>query len=138
MDTLLEVNGIAVRPDGALAPAPPRRPVLRFAWRGQPCAAELAPEGLVLSAWLGWVPSSATDPARRAAVLAALPGLARGLPAGWRLGLSADHRIAVAHLRPGAYPARITGLLAELVRFALALDPLCEALATAEAAAAGA
>ena len=130
---LLSLNGIAVMPDGAVAPASAARPVLRFAWRGRGCAAELAPEGLLLSAWAGRVPSTAAGAARRRAVLAALPGLSRGLPARWRLRLSPDHRIHVEALCPGDYPARMTALLSALVRFALALDPLCDALEAAGA-----
>jgi hypothetical protein len=107
--------------------------VLRFAWRGRGCAAELAPEGLLLSAWAGRVPSTAAGATRRGTVLAALPGLARALPPGWRLRLSPDHRIRIEALCPGDYPARMTALLSRLVRFALSLDRLCDALEAAGA-----
>ena len=138
MDTLgeralLRLHGIAVMPDGAVAPALPARPALRFAWRGRSCAADLVAEGLVLSASAGRVPSSALGAARRGALLAALPGIARGLPDGWRLRLSPDHRIVVEAVSPGSYPTSMVALLSDLVRFALALDPLCDALDTAGA-----
>lgn len=130
---LLRLNGIAVMQDGALAPDPPARPALRFAWRGRGCTAELAPEGLLLSTWAARVPSSALAADRRSAVLAALPGIARSLPEGWRLRLSADHRILVQAASAAAYPTSMAALLSDLVRFALALDPLCDALDAAGA-----
>ncbi|MCS6932257.1 MAG: hypothetical protein NZM27_08615 [Acetobacteraceae bacterium] len=130
---LIRINGIAVMPDGAVAPVRPERPVLRFAWRGRGCSAELTPEGLLLSAWAGRVPSSALSPSRRGAVLAAMPEIARRLPEGWRLRLSPDHRILVQAASPGAFPAPMVALLSQLVRFALALDPLCDALDAAGA-----
>ena len=127
------MNGIAVTEGGELAPAAPARPRLCFSWRRRVCAAELAPEGLRFSAWVGRVPATASGPARRMAVLSALPDIARGLPEGWRMHLSPDHRLEVRVLSQGAYPTRITTLLADLVRFALALDPLCDALDAAGA-----
>jgi hypothetical protein len=130
---LLRLNGIAVMQDGALAPDPPGRPALRFAWRGRACTAELAPEGLLLSAWAARVPSSALAAERRSAVLSALPGIAQRLPEGWRLRLTPDHRILVQAASPGAYPTPMAALLSHLVRFALALDPLCDALDAAGA-----
>lgn len=125
---LLRLNGIAVMQDGAIAPDLPACPALRFDWRGRACTAELAADGLRLSAWAGRVPSTATAPDRRGALLAALPGIAHRLPRGWRLRLSPDHRIHVAATSPGPFPTPMTALLSELVRFALALDPLCDAL----------
>jgi hypothetical protein len=116
-----------------VAPAPPARPTLRFAWRGRGCTAELAEDGLLFSAWAARVPSSALAADRRGAVLAALPGIARRLPEGWRLRLSADHRIQLQAMRRGCVPTHMVALLSELVRFALALDPLCDALDAAGA-----
>ncbi|MFN6955636.1 MAG: hypothetical protein ACK4PG_12655 [Acetobacteraceae bacterium] len=125
---LLRLNGIAVMADGGVAPALPARPTLRFVWRGRECAAELVPEGLLLSAWTARVPSSALSAERRGAVLSALPEIARRLPEAWRLRLTADHRILVQASHPGTYPTPMVALLSDLVRFALALDPLCDAL----------
>jgi hypothetical protein len=130
---LLRLNGIAVMQDGAVAPDLSARPTLRFAWRGRGCTAELAPEGLLLTSWAARVPSSALAAERRAAVLAALPDIAKRLPAGWRLRLTPDHRILVQAGSPGAYPTPVVALLTQLVRFALALDPLCDALDAAGA-----
>lgn len=130
---LLRLNGIAVMQDGAVAPDLPVRPALRFAWRGRGCTAELAADGLLLTSWAARVPSSALAAERRAAVLAALPEIAERLPAGWRLRLAPDHRILVQAASPGAYPTPMVALLSDLVRFALALDPLCDALDAAGA-----
>lgn len=130
---LLRLNGIAVMEDGALAPAPAARPTLRFEWRGRGCTAELTAEGMRLSALAGRVPSTAVAAARRGALLAALPDIAQRLPRGWRLRLSPDHRILVEAASHGPYPTPVTALLSELVRFALALDPLCDELDAAGA-----
>jgi hypothetical protein len=130
---LLRLNGIAVMEDGAVAPAPPARPALRFDWRGRACTAELTAEGMRLWALAGRVPSTAVAAARRSSVLAALPELAQRLPDGWRMHLSPDHRILVETASRGPYPTPVTALLSDMVRFALALDPLCDGLDAAGA-----
>ena len=59
----------------------------------------------------------------RDAIVAALPGL---LPPGWRLRLLPDHRIQVEQ-ETAAVPTA-TGVIAAMVRFALALDPCLDRL----------
>ncbi|WP_128079974.1 hypothetical protein [Roseicella frigidaeris] len=117
----------AVARDGAFRPreaGPP--PALRFRWRGRRCEAALRADGLRLAAIAGRVPSTAERGADRDLAfqaVAALPGL---LPAGWRLRLLPDHRIQVEQ-ETAAVPTA-TGVIAAMVRFALALDPCLDRL----------
>jgi hypothetical protein len=137
METI-ELGRFAATPDGAILPrADPDPPALRFAWRGRPCRAEVGPEGLHLTAEAARIPSTAEAKADRRRAFAGLAALPARLPAGWRVRLLPDHRIRVEAAAPLARPANATTLVAALVRFALALDPLLDALEAEGAAAPG-
>lgn len=128
----LTLGPFAVAPDGLLrARDPAALPALRFAWRGRACDAELHGVALRLASMAARVPSSAepgADRARAFAELAALPG---ELPPGWKLRLLPDHRVQVEAEALLANPPTATSLIAELVRFALALDPFLDRLESA-------
>lgn len=102
-------------------------PAMRFAWRGHPCEARLEPGGLRLSALAGRIPSTAEPGADRPWTLRALREVPRELPADLRLRVTADHRLRLEReeARPGE---TASALLAQMVRFALALDPYLERL----------
>ena len=134
----LTLGPFTVQPSGGLAPreaaGPP--PALRFAWRGRPCRAELAGGELRLAAVAARIPSTAEPGADRRGALAAVADLPPALPPGWRLRLLPDHRVALEAAAPlGGVPPTAVGLVAAMVRFALALDPYLDRL---EAAGAGA
>lgn len=132
----LTLGPFAVHPSGVLAPRDSgRRPALRFAWRGRACEAELAGDAVRIAAIAARIPSTAEPGADRRGALAALAPLAAGLPEGWRMRLLPDHRIRLEATSPIGSPPTAVGLITELVRFALALDPYLDRL---EAAGAGA
>lgn len=81
----------------------------------------MAPDGVRLAAIAGRIPSTAEPEADRDAAFAALASLPRHLPPGWRLRLLPDHRIRLEAEAAAAPTA--TGVIAAMVRFALALDP---------------
>ncbi len=129
---LLTLGPFVVAPDGILRPREPGAlPALRFAWRGRACDAELDGTALRLASAAARVPSSAepgADRARAFAELAALPGL---LPRGWQVKLLPDHRVQVQAEALLDSPPTATSLIAEMVRFALALDPYLDRLENA-------
>ncbi|WP_255569185.1 hypothetical protein [Roseomonas alba] len=128
MDTI-ELGRFAVAPDGGLTPRPkPEAPALRFAWRGRPCAAQFDLGSIHLSADAARIPSTADRPQDRPRAFAALAGLPRHLPDGWRARLLPDHRIRIEAEAPMDNPSNATALVAAMVRFALALDPYLDAL----------
>lgn len=127
--SIFTLGSFVVAADGALGPPPGGPAAIRFAWRGRPCRAVVAAGGLLsFDALAGRVPSTAEPGADRARAFAALRALARGLPPRWRVSLGADHsiRITAATTLPPT-PAAVP-LIAEMVRFALALDPYLDAL----------
>ena len=134
----ITLGPFAVSPDGLLQP---RRaglhPALRFAWRGRACEAALEGQALRLAAVAARVPSTAEPGADRPGAFAALAGLSRSLPSGWRLDLLPDHRIRIETTAPLATPPIATALIAALVRFALALDPYLDRLDSTCGSAAG-
>jgi hypothetical protein len=128
MDTI-PLGRLAATPDGAIAPATKHEiPRLRFAWRGRPCRAEIAPDGIRLAADAAWIPSTAEPGADRRRAFQAVAELPRRLPKGWRARLTPDHRIRVEACAPLTPPANATALVGTLVRFALDLDPVLDAL----------
>ncbi len=132
----LILGPFAVERNGALRPRQPGPPpALRFAWRGRRCEAALAPDGLQLAAIAGRIPSTAEAEADRAAAFAALATLPGSLPPGWRLRLLPDHRIRLEATEAAAPTA--TGMIAAMVRFALALDPYLDRLDSASAGPSG-
>jgi hypothetical protein len=128
MDGLL-IGPFAVAPDGAIGPASPdTRPVLRFAWRGHACEAAVGPRRLTLRAWAGRIPSTAEPDACRASAFGAISDVAQLLPTGWAARLAADHRVRLETDQTLSGPVSAVTLIAEMVRFALALDPYLERL----------
>lgn len=128
METI-NLGPFAVRPDGALEPRGTEGPpALAFAWRGRSCRAELAADGLHISADAARVPSTAEPGADRRRAFAALENLPSHLPQGWRARLMPDHRVRVEAARPIAIPSNATALVAALVRFVLELDPYLDGL----------
>lgn len=117
-----------VAPDGTLLPPPGDAAAIRFAWRGRPCAAELAPGRLGLSIQAGRVPSTAERGADRARAFATLKALPGRLPQALRLTLAPDHSIRIERRVPIAHPPSAVCLVAAMVRFALELDPYLDAL----------
>lgn len=128
MDTI-ELGRFDVAPDGALTPREaPEAPALRFAWRGRPCAAHFDRDTIRLAADAARIPSTADRAADRPRVFAAVAELPRRLPDGWQARLLPDHRIRIEAEAPMDNPSNATALVAALVRFALALDPVLDAL----------
>ena len=131
---MLTLGPFLVSPDGALAPrAPGLRPVVRYAWRGRACAAEVTDAGIRLLALAGRIPSTLRHGARgdpdRRAVVSAVGAMRGNLPAGLRLHLLADHRVVLrAEDVVAERPVRAHALVAGMVRFALSLDELLDRL----------
>jgi hypothetical protein len=120
----------AVTPEGALLPRPEavRRPSLRFAWRGRPCEAAIEADAVTLTAIAGRIPSTAEPGADRRGALSAVALLPSSLPEGWRLRLTPDHRLRLETEASLAAPPTAVRLVAEMVRFVLALDPCLDRL----------
>jgi hypothetical protein len=128
MDGLL-IGPFAVAEDGAICPATPElRPVLRFAWRGHACEAAVGDRALTLRAWAGRIPSTAEPDACRASAFSAISEVARGLPQGWTARLAPDHRVRLETDCGLAGPVSAVALIAEMVRFALTLEPYLDRL----------
>lgn len=127
---MLNLGPFQVSSDGALAPrAPGLRPVVRYAWRGRACAAEVTDVGLRLVALAGRIPSTARSGVDRRAVVAAVGAMRGNLPTGLRLHLLADHRVVLrAEDVVAERPVRAHALVAGMVRFALAMDGLLDQL----------
>ena len=124
---MIILGPFAVAPDGTLSPrAPGLSPAIRFAWRGRACEALMQEGGLRLRAIAGRIPSTAEPGADRHFTARAVAEMPAEMPEGWRLRLTADHRVAVetqAELQTTA-----VSLVGEMVRFALALDPYLDRL----------
>jgi hypothetical protein len=124
---MMTLGPFAVAPDGTLSPrAPGLSPAIRFAWRGRICEALMQEGSLRLRAIAGRIPSTAEPGADRHFTARAVAEIPAEMPDGWQLRLTADHRVAVeAHA-----PTRSTavGVLGEMVRFAMALDPYLDRL----------
>lgn len=127
---MLNLGPFQVSPDGALAPrAPGLRPVVRYAWRGRACAAEVTDAGLRLVALAGRIPSTARPGVDRRAVLSAVNTMRASLPPGLRLHLLADHRVVLrAEDAVAERPVRAHALVAGMVSFAFSLDGLLDEL----------
>jgi hypothetical protein len=127
---MLTLGPFQVSPDGALAPrAPGLRPVVRYAWRGRACAAEVTEMGWRLVAVAGRIPSTARQGVDRRAVVTAVGAMRGNLPPGLRLHLLADHRVVLrAEDAMAERPVRAHALVAGMVRFALLLDGVLDEL----------
>jgi hypothetical protein len=129
---MITLGPFAVGRDGTLSPhSPGLRPALRFAWRGRACEALVMEGTLRLRAMAGRIPSTAERNADRAGTLRAVAALPADLPAGWQLRLTADHRLALETEAPQRGTA--VGMLGEMVRFAMAMDPYLDRLEAAGA-----
>lgn len=129
---------------GRIAPrAGAEMPHFLFHWRDRKVSARLerqqghedAAQGrLLLSAWLGRVPSSA-DPApaaRRVASFGTLRELLEVLPGDWRVRLLPDHQVRLDAELALSWPTSAVELMAELTRFLLALAPYLDLLDEAD------
>ncbi len=137
--TEMILGAFALDAEGQLAPADAlTRPSLRFAWRGRLCQAELDNDEVRMATIAARIPSTAEPGADRRGALAGLAGMPGALPEGWRMQLLPDHRIRLETTAPLGSPPTAVRLVAEMVRFALALDPYLDRLeavgATAPAA----
>lgn len=129
---MITLGPFAVGRDGTLSPrSPDIRPALRFAWRGRACEALLAEGALRLRAVAGRIPSTAERDGDRAGTWRAVAALPPELPEGWRLRLTADHRLALEMETPAGETA--VALLGDMVRFAMAMDPYLDRLEAAGA-----
>ncbi|WP_421993241.1 hypothetical protein [Roseococcus sp.] len=129
---MITLGPFAVQRDGTLSPrSPGLRPALRFAWRGRACEALMMEGTLRLRAMAGRIPSTAERNADRAGTLRAVAALPPDLPEGWRLHLTADHRLALEMRAPPQGTA--VAVLGEMVRFAMAMDPYLDRLEAAGA-----
>jgi len=127
---MMTLGPFQITPDGRLQPRDPAmRPVVRYGWRGRPCAAEMIGDGLRLVSVVGRIPSTAERGRDRAATVQALVALRHRMPAGVELRVLPDHRVVLR--RQSRRPDGAIQLLSEMTRFALAMDP---ALAELEAA----
>ena len=126
---MIEFGPFAVSSSGSLSVRPGAAPRLLFAWKGCGCAAWLEHKRLRLSAIAGRIPSTAEPGADRARTFEALAEMPVELPPGWRLRLTADHRLCLE--TEAAADTSAAGLVATLVRFALALDPYLDRLEAA-------
>ena len=120
----------AVDDDGRISPrAGSAAPRIRFAWRGRACEAQLEGGRLRLSAQAGRIPSTAEPGADRGWTVREIGGMARGEEVALRV--LPDHRLRLEKEAPPG--ATASALIAEMVRFALALDPYLERLDSAGA-----
>jgi hypothetical protein len=122
---------------GRLLPrVPDVPPGFGFRWRMRDIRARLvsgtdvAQGHLVLRATLGRVPSTALDGAGelRPQSFAAVRALKHALPSEWRVRLLADHRVLLETRAEVGLPVTATGLLTEVTRFLLGLDPYLDLL----------
>ncbi len=109
-------------------------PRLLFRWRGRKVSARmtggLGDGRLVLSAWLGRVPSSADPSAgeRRDSSFAILRDLLHALPEDWRVTLLPDHQVRLDTDVTLSWPTTAVELMAALTSFLLALAPYLDLL----------
>ena len=135
---MMTLGPFSVAQDGTLSPrAPGIRPLLRYAWRGRACAAEVTAAGLRLTALAGRIPSTSERHADRGAVVAAVSAVRERLPAGVTLHLMPDHRLLLRREAAAAREPQLgaMALLTEMVGFALAVDPCLDRLEQAGAGA---
>lgn len=124
---MMTLGPFAVAPDGTLSPrAPGLSPALRFAWRGRVCEAFLMDGRLRLRSIAGRIPSTAEPGTDRHFTARAVAEMPAEMPEGWQLRLMADHRLAVE--THALTSCTVVGVLGEMVRFALALDPYIDRL----------
>ena len=124
---MMTLGPFAVAPDGTLSLRKPGlNPAIRFAWRGRICEALMVEGGLRLRAIAGRIPSTAERGTDRHGTMRALADLPSDMPEGWRLRLTADHRLALETSTPPRETA--VAMVSEMVRFALTMDPFLSRL----------
>lgn len=123
-----EDDNLLVLENGDLAPRNPKGLRMTFAWRGRPCEATLSRDGLFLSARLGRIPSTATNPAARARLIDAVRNGALPIPQGHRLHLDKQHALHVLDRSLTRIPTNMVAILSAFVRFCLKIDPLLDRL----------
>ena len=123
---MIDFGPFAVSSAGALSVRAGAAPQLRFAWKGRDCAAWLEGTRLRLNAMVGRIPSTAEADADRGRTFAELARVPGAMPSGWRLRLTADHRLCVE--AEGMAETSAAGLVGAMVRFALTLDRYLETL----------
>ena len=104
------------------------RSAFSFLWRGRRFSAELHGEVVGITATVARVPSTAATGILRQAAFENLRNLARLLPDGWKVSLSADHHIQIDMEEPMEWPASASALLQPLVRVLLRLAPYLDLL----------
>jgi hypothetical protein len=108
-------------------------PGFSIRWRGRVVHARLvqsdARDGrLVIESSLGRIPSTASNPATRAACFIVLRTLLTGLPLEWRVRLLPDHQPQLELDTNVALPISVTNLVTELTIFLLRLSPYLDAM----------
>lgn len=126
MSVIHEGGNLLVLEDGTLTPRRADGLRMTFLWRGRPCEAVLSGRGLALSAKLGRVPSSATNPSARARLIDALRAGSLPLPEGYRLQLDRDHALRLIDISSARAPTDMVTMLSALVRFSLDIEPLID------------
>lgn len=126
---MLMLGPFAVDDGGRISPRAGAAAAMRFAWRGRTCEARLADGRLHLSAPAGRIPSTAEPGADRGWTVRELGEMPR--EEGVALRVLPDHRLRLEKEAPPG--ATASALIAEMVRFALALDPYLERLESAGA-----
>ncbi|MBN8875233.1 MAG: hypothetical protein J0H67_20545 [Rhodospirillales bacterium] len=135
-DAPFNLGPFAVDASGRLAPrnGTAESPGFLLSWRGRSVHAHLQDaEGasrLVLEVALGRIPSTAGERTldQRPRSFATLRVLPTGLPEGWRLHLTPDHRLRLKAERLIELPITVTLLVTELTCFLLTLAPFLDLL----------
>jgi|SRR5689334_6556484 hypothetical protein len=133
-DGPIHLGPFTVDREGRLTLRTPQTPsAFSFQWRDRPVRAHLTQADgtdgtLHLQVHLGRVPSTAAvrKGGARALGFEVLRILQHGLPAGWRVGLHADHRVVLAVDAKLTVPFTATGLLVRITSLVLALAPYFE------------
>lgn len=134
---LFTLGAFSVDQHGRLLPrVPDMPPGFGFRWRMRDIRARLVSATgrmrghLVLQAALGRVPSTALAGAGelRPRSFAAVRALKYALPSEWRVRLLADHSALLETSAEVGLPVTATGLLTEVTRFLLELDPYLDLL----------
>jgi len=108
-------------------------PGFSIRWRGRVVHARLVQSDerdgrLFIESTLGRIPSTASNPATRAACFIVLRTLLTGLPLEWRVRLLPDHQPQVELDTSVTLPISVTNLVTELTMFLLRLSPYLDAM----------